>query len=71
MIGVIMGFIAPTVGKGHPRTTTATPTPIPANDTEALVSSVMGAGLYKTVVVVLALVGVGLFIWWAWSYMQG
>jgi hypothetical protein len=50
----------------------ATPTLLPANATEAdILSSMMGAGLHKSLVGLIALVVLGVFVVWAWGQIRG
>lgn len=59
-------------GKAKSKTGSPTPTPLPANATgEELMGAMMGAGLWKALAVLVALVIVGGFALWAWGEIQG
>lgn len=71
----MIAFTAPAIqlfGKSKASAATPTPTLLPANATEAdILSSMMGAGLHKSLIALIALVVLVVFAFWAWSQIRG
>jgi uncharacterized RDD family membrane protein YckC len=70
----MIAFLFPAVqlfGKKKP-VATPTETLLPANATmEDVASSMLGAGLAKTLIILLALIVLVVFAFWAWSQVRG